>query len=468
MKIFSSTNNPIIRGGAGAGKTACVTVLSKCNSSKRFLYLSFGRENTVGVKKRFGENVTSQTFHAFARKYLIDLGLLQNTNITPKIKSSDVISAAKKNNYHIDNEIAFHVIAMIDFICKNPVPISYCTHYFTGSNGGSELSVDKRQFAVDTFKYYWKYAFTDSSIPITHDMYLKRLSFCRSITVPYDIIVMDEFQDATSIMNVIATTFVSSPDYKTVRLGDPMQCVFMYQGAIGHRILKHPDIQLNKTKRCGVNITRVSNALIDKTIGHGDLVPMLPAEHEDSVEVSTLKKHAVDTDEKAAYLARYNATILKAMITLNKLDIKFSIPNSLSTGYLSKIHELIALSQNDKRCSLKKLFRSLKDFKKHATVIDDKETLLLVGIVESYGNNVEALKADLVNIDKNQTSQENARYLLSTIHQAKGATYNNVVLAADVSKLEDIKEEEVYVIYTGITRARLKLILPTKLKELLD
>jgi len=467
MKIFEITNHPIIRGVAGAGKTACVSTLSKCNPTTRFLYLSFGKQNTVGVKKRFGDNVTSQTFHAFARQHLIDTDRLSNTNIVPKIKTNDVISIGRKVGYQIDNELAFHVIAMIDFICKNPVPISYCAHYFEGSNGGSDLSIDKRQIAVDTFKYYWKYVFTDASMPITHDLYLKQLSFCRVIDIPYDIIVMDEYQDATAIMNVIAMTFIGGERYKTIRLGDPMQCVFMYQGAIGHKTLQYPDTQLNQTKRCGTSITAVANALINRSIGHGSLEPMKPASHSDEVMVSTLKKHATDTNEKAAYLARYNATILKAMITLNKLDIKFSIPNSLSTGYLAKIDDLIALAQNDKRGRLKKLFRSMKDFKNHATVIDDKETLLLIGIVESYGKDVKKLKDDLVNIEKNQVSKEQARYLLSTIHQAKGATYNTVVLAADVSKVEGIKEEEVYVNYTAITRASKKLVLPNKLAELI-
>ena len=468
MKIFESTNNPIIRGAAGAGKTDCVGVLSKCNAVSRFLYLSFGKENTVGVKKRFGANVESKTFHAFARQYLIDNGALINTNIKSKIKTSDIIAVAKKAGYHIDNEIAFHVIAMVDFICKNPVPTSYCTHYFNASNGGGDLNIDKRQMAVDTFKYYWKYAFSDLSMPITHDMYLKLLSFCKNISAPYDVIVMDEFQDATAIMNVIATIFVDNSAYKTIRLGDPMQCVFMYQGAVGHKILQHPNIQLNQSRRCGVNITKVANALVEKSIGHGNLEPMLPASHADHVEVSSLKQHAKTSDEKGAYLARYNATILKAMITLNKMGIKFSIPNSLSTGYIGKIYELIALQKNDRRCTLKKLYRNMKDFKNHAAVIDDKETLLLIGIVEAYGNNTDALKADLTNIEKNQTSKEQARYLLGTIHQAKGATYNTVIVAPDVSGLDDIKEEEVYVNYTAITRASKKLILPEKLKGLID
>ena len=91
---------------------------------------------------------------------------------------------------------------------------------------------------------------------------------------------------------------------------------------------------------------------------------------------------------------------------------------------------------------------------------------MLIGIVESYGKNTQSLREDLANIEMNQVSREDARYLLNTIHQSKGSTFNTVVMAADVAEIEGIKEEEVYVIYTAITRARKKLVLPQKLKEL--
>jgi hypothetical protein len=466
MRIFSATPNPIIRGSAGVGKTDCVTVLSKCNAEKDFLYLSFGKENTESVKKRFGKNVTSQTFHAFARRYLIKMGMMINKPISQKLKLNDIINAALAGDYHIDNESAFHVISLLEFICNKAVPISYCTEYFKGKNQGVDLNIEKRQLVVDAFKYIWKEAFINPDIPVTHNMYLKLLSFCKEIDTHYDVIIMDEFQDATPIMHLISETFVKDERYRTVRLGDPMQCVFLYQGAIGHKTLMSPDIQLNKSRRCGKSITKVANTLIDKTIGHNGLLPMEPASHADEVTIKSLKTHATETTENAAYLARYNATILKAMISLNKMNIKFSIPNSLSNGYVNKINEIIKLSQNDKKCQLKKLYRNLKDFKKHAGVIDDRETLLLIGIVESYGKNTQSLREDLANIEMNQVSREDARYLLNTIHQSKGSTFNTVVMAADVAEIEGIKEEEVYVIYTAITRARKKLVLPQKLKEL--
>ena len=467
MKIFKNTNNPIIRGSAGAGKTSCVAILSKCNVNKSFLYLSFGKENAMDSKERFGDNVTSKTFHAFARQYLLDNGLLTNTNIVSKLASSDISRIAKEAGCYIDSEISFHVIAIIDFICKNPIPASYCTHYFTGSNGVNDLAIEKRQMAVDIFRYYWKYVFNSEWMPITHDVYLKKLSFCRVIDVPFEFVIMDEFQDATPIMVAISKLFVDDHRYMTIRLGDPMQCIFMYQGAIGYQVLKHPDIQLAKSKRCGKKITSIANSLVEKSIGHCDLEPMVGADHEDIVIISTLKEHMSSGVEKAAYLTRYNATILKAMITLNKADVKFCTQQKFSTGYLNKVYDIIAFVKKERNSRLKKLYRSIKDLKNHASAIDDRETLLLISIVDSYKGDMEQLKQDIANIDKNQVSKGDARYILSTIHQSKGSTYNTVIIAADVSKVEGITEEEVYVSYTGITRARKKLIIPKKLSDLI-
>ena len=249
--------------------------------------------------------------------------------------------------------------------------------------------------------------------------------------------------------------------------GDPMQCIFMYQGAIGYQLLKQPDIQLTQSKRCGRNITSVANKLVDLSIGHGDLEPMTGADHNDEVVVSSLKEHITNSDEKAAYLTRYNATILKAMITLNKANIKFCTQQKFTSGYLSKIYDIISFVKKEKGNRLKKLYRSIKDLKNHATAIDDKETLLLISIVESYKGDSEQLKSDISNIEVNQVAKDQARYMLSTIHQAKGATYSNVILAADIAKLEGISEEEVYVNYTGITRASRKLIIPKKISELI-
>ena len=93
--------------------------------------------------------------------------------------------------------------------------------------------------------------------------------------------------------------------------------------------------------------------------------------------------------------------------------------------------------------------------------------MLLISIVESYKGDSEQLKSDISNIEVNQVAKDQARYMLSTIHQAKGATYSNVILAADIAKLEGISEEEVYVNYTGITRASRKLIIPKKISELI-
>ena len=117
-----------------------------------------------------------------------------------------------------------------------------------------------------------------------------------------------------------------------------------------------------------------------------------------------------------------------------------------------------------------KTFHSFDQFKTFATNVDDVELLSKIKIVEKYGDRV----LELISRIRSSVVKDikTADTVLSTVHKAKGLEFDTVVLMDDFSDFreqglqpKDVPEDEANLIYVAITRAKMRLVVNSLVKE---
>ena len=117
-----------------------------------------------------------------------------------------------------------------------------------------------------------------------------------------------------------------------------------------------------------------------------------------------------------------------------------------------------------------KTFHSFNQFKTFATNVNDVELLSKIKIVEKYGAHVPEL---ISRIRSNVVKDiKTADTVLSTVHKAKGLEFDTVVLMDDFPdfkeqglQLKNVPEDEANLIYVAITRAKMRLVVNSLVKE---
>ena len=117
-----------------------------------------------------------------------------------------------------------------------------------------------------------------------------------------------------------------------------------------------------------------------------------------------------------------------------------------------------------------KTFHSFNQFKTFATNVNDVELLSKIKIVEKYGDHVPEL---ISRIRSNVVKDiKTADTVLSTVHKAKGLEFDTVVLMDDFPdfreqrlQLKNVPEDEANLIYVAITRAKMRLVANSLVKE---
>lgn len=456
-----------IVGVPGAGKTTFICELSGRLNDEKLLYLSFGRENTKNAMSKLPSNVTALSFHAFSKRQM----RIESKRISPRYTMNIVNSSLQSINIRDLSPAQIEAITLLmeDFCMSsqgiNKLP-SILKH-----NRYPIMNNDELKKTVISFNMLWNAIWAEgSNHPVTHDMYLKRLSMIQ-VKIPYQRVFIDETQDLNDAMvSLVNNIAASNPNTQIVRLGDPCQQIFGFRGASSEFANSQFDFRLQKTHRFGRKLADFCNAIMnDQRVGYYTNI----TSDNDKTEVykTPTIKHLtsmIKNGRKVTYIARYNASLFNLIKHLAEHGITYS---ALGDSH----HQEMKYYKNLYQLMKGKRFRvgtfanhSYRSFYNASVQHDDRQAILACQFVESIDEPGEEIFDKL---EKLYVAKGKAQVLLTTIHQAKGMEFRHLVVSGDLPECFDHEKqktiatsrEDLHLVYTAITRAKESIALPRPL-----
>lgn len=265
--------------------------------------------------------------------------------------------------------------------------------------------------------------------------------------IPADYVLFDEAQDADPLMLGILLRQKST---QVIYVGDAHQQIYAWRGAINAmQQLPLPESRLTTSFRFGETIADVANALLG---GLNETVPLLGNPNQKSSVVN--KPH---TKMRDAILCRTNARAMELLLAGLVHGDKVSL--QADHQKLNRFVDAASLLKQGKRVTdVPELawFNSWHDVHEYCETNEGSDIKPLVKLVDDHGT--DPLKKALAKI----TPLEQADYVISTAHKAKGLEWNRVHIEDDyqfkINGLEHkITDEELRLLYVACTRAKVSL-----------
>lgn len=430
---------------AGTGKTSTLKAIGEALDDKRCLYLAFNRAIADEAAKKFPRNVECRTSHSlayreFGAKYKArlnqklngdalaqHLGILEFHGIRPKTLCSlalDTIRIFCQGNS--DRISSFHVpsqeLAVIGL-----------------TNDSEAVSARVVQIAQKTWEEMLK---PRGHLPVTHDFYLK-LWAMSSPVLHADVIMLDEAQDANSLLLGLLLKTVDQGKSQVIFVGDRYQQIYSWRGAINamQRFQAGKVARLTQSFRFGDAVADVANEVLTKILGSEHQIRGNPA------RVSRL----LDEEKPNAILCRTNAECIRQVMRSLDAGLKVHLQGG-TTEFKATIRGIADL-QNGRTPHLQSLslftsYEQLVEFSKSDLGKDLQSALRLV-----HEHGVEKLLEVIESIERN--SSLSADVVVSTGHKAKGCEWDKVRLGNDFRSPNDKNyvDEDGNLLYVAVTRA---------------
>jgi F-box protein 18 (helicase) len=456
-----------IVGVPGAGKTTFICELSARLKNESLLYLSFGRENTKNAMSKLPGNVSALSFHAFSKRQM----KIESKRITPRYTMNMINNSFQKININdlSPAQIEATTLLMEDFcmssqgLAKLPVMLKHSRY--------PKMTSDELKKAVMSFNLLWNATWAEkSNLPVTHDMYLKRLSMV-PVKLHYKRIFIDETQDLNDAMVALVNNLASSnPNIQIVRFGDPCQQIFVFRGASTEFSNSQFDFRLQKTHRFGSKLADFCNAIMnDHRVGY--YTNIISSNDKTEVYKTPTINHLtsmIKNGRKITYIARYNASLFHLIKHLADKNITYSALGDSHHQEMKYYRNLYQLMQGKRFKSGTFANHSYRSFYNSSVQQNDRQAILACQFVESIDDQGEEIFDKL---EKLYVEKGKAQVLLTTIHQAKGMEFRHLVVSGDMPECFDheskkiiaTNREDLHLIYTAITRAKQSIALPKSL-----
>lgn len=264
IDMAKSGNSLIVNAYAGTGKSTTFEFIAAACPSKKILYVTFGKENIIAAQSKFPNNVTCSTAHGLAYRYVnAQIPLYKKRLVITNLSVSGLLNALdieSEKNREENVILATLAIGVINAYCKSVDMSINGTHFLPNEEN---IKPDAKTMAVNMARLYWEMA-TEGKVYLTHDMYLKMWQVSCP-TLPYDLILFDEAQDADPLMIDV----INRQKAQTIVVGDEHQQIYSFRGAVN--ALKIFDISnhssLTQSFRYGPRIAELANQILYKYKG---------------------------------------------------------------------------------------------------------------------------------------------------------------------------------------------------------
>lgn len=488
-----------VQAGAGTGKSATLALIAQAQRHKHpgatAWYLTFNRRNADEVQatfKKYGlTNARASTAHSYANRacraipslrHMVERLNKRDLKYSDEMRLLGIPRASRCMAAEINSD-ATHPAARIVMPNQDPT-FSTQRRFFTLTRKTVERfcqSADRevtwqhvpslaslhpelrplvRQELVASGQRMWdELSNPDSPLGTGHAHYLKSWALTNpTIGKPGDVILYDEAQDANP---VLAEAILAQRGRVQVALvGDQFQQIYSFMGCIDamQGFVALPDVTalpLTESRRFGPAIATEANRVLDKLDPSREgirLVGIGPrAGHVQHVYTDE------DTFTVTAVVCRTNALVIEHI--LSQVAAGRRVHSTIDIQQLFQLANDVALVEAGRADEAKHpVLQGFTDLDLWEAWLGDdepenQELRDEVNAVLDYGiDKIKALASVLV------AKPQSADVTVSTVHKAKGGTWDSVLVDMGEQPIADDDDEMLRLLYVALTRARHRVL----------
>ena len=466
VEVASQGKDLKIKAFAGSGKTSTLVAISREMSGKG-LYLAYNKAIQMDAARKFPLHVDCKTAHSIAYRataYQIK-DRVRTLSIFDILRYMDI----KRICCYEENDIAYLTLKLLRVFInsdRNKIDhqfrLSKVFEEVAGNNGEETRAIIN--YVIDRAAEYWQTCTErGSTLPIEHDFYLKMYQLSSpDLSSVYDFILFDECQDA----NPVLLDILLKQRCQKIYVGDEHQQIYSWRGSINSFAKLGGEVcYLSRSFRFGNEISQLANIIIT-------------SKNEEKLLCGSASIETKVTGNKLTapftILCRTNARIIEKILTFqkNKLHVVGGVNEILNlakSGYA-----LFSGSPNKVEHVKLKHFKSWDAMLYFNHKYQDPDITFLAKLIKEHKGSFKKIINQIENAC--YVEEGKAEVTLSTIHKSKGREWDNVVLEDDFIiftnevPLEEIlvyDVEELNLIYVGITRTKVNLLLSTGVSSFL-
>lgn len=462
---------------AGSGKTVTLYEYAKRRPDLRKIYISYNRNvRQFAQNELFKDvkNIKHLTFDAICYHQYNDINTRENFVQSLLVDKLPInIKEKYQNNWSILNAALTTLEQFWNDETKELEDKHICIpnwqkkmimEYKRKENCIIETEKQLKNVILQISKEIWE-KIQEGIIPWSHASLRKRF-YLENVQIQYDLILVDEAQDLTSVM---LYSVLQQRNSKKIFVGDEYQQIYQFQGTTNTFKVLHVDAirkKLSVTFRFGNQIASYANSIIQKCKQD----PQFQIQcFNDIHNAENNKKDNKGQEHKLqTLLFRKNSTMLKqAQWIVKKMGENEKI---FFQSDFDGLYEIVKRVYREKKENPKKFDRKYfsEDRDSHRMRIEQGS------VVEFVRDNDDPLQEmDHIRIFIDKT---NAKFILGTVHSVKGLEFDHVVLGEDLDlpTLKDVRNnidffnEEINILYTAITRAKKEVIFHPSLKNKME
>lgn len=444
-----------IKAYAGAGKTSTLKMLAARRPKQSGRYLAFNRDIAKDAKKKFPTSVVCTTWHALALRQVpeyfrdkLDLpkepphDLLERYGLGPLRLPSTVGKTVELSAFQLGATIQDATARFCNSAQSEPDVRHIQVSDLINERSAEEL----KSMLLPYVKRHWEESLSKASRSgISPDVYLKVWQMSEP-RIEADYVMCDEGQDSSGLMLAVLR---KQTHLQVLVVGDAHQQIYEWRGAINAMDYVRADqVALTESFRFGKRFAVLATKVLELL---GDTVPLRGQSHINSALIE-------EQDQRTAVnaiLCRKNATVIgelaRGLEAGHRVAVRANVKEIMA--FANGADRLMRGQRAWSPTSLA-LFDTWKDVQEYANTFSGRDLLPIVKIIDDQGTDY--LRSLLTRISK----EEDADYVISTIHGAKGLEWDRVRVCGDFRfKREDdgsmtLTDEEKRLLYVGITRAR--------------
>lgn len=484
--IIASTGDIKINAVAGSGKTTTMVAYARSRPvDARILYLAFNKSVRQEAIRKFAaqglSNVQVETAHSLAYRHVMKHSgyQLHEAGSYKPYELAELLQLPKMADVkaHADYVVATHVGKFLTYFCNSSKErVQELNYLDTVADPKAQAFVRTHYALIERSCRLLLKKMNAEETPITHDFYLKKFQLAKP-DLAFDYILFDEGQDASGAM----LDFFFHQRATKVIVGDTHQQIYGWRHAVNALEKSNFDsFQLSTSFRFGAPIAELATQVLEWKAQLGADPP---------VALAGLGGNSQATDTKAV-ISRTNISLLAKAIEYlthhNNETQRIYFEGNLNSytyadtgGSLFDVLSLYNGRSAGIRDPLIRRMANLVELEEYARETEDGSLLMLINLVEDYGNELPALIKELKRRQVADGARHQAQLCFSTVHKSKGLEYDAVQLTDDFVGPDAIDRlarelavrpvepslmaqvlEEVNLLYVALTRAKNVLYVP--------
>lgn len=508
IDAFLAGKDICVQAGAGCGKSATLAFIADAQlrelPGRRARFITFNKRNATEVAETFAEygltNAEASTAHSLAYRACMSDPALKHMIIHmrrefPPIRTElamfDVPEASRCLRAEVDYDFDAKCYREVK-IPNVALPFSAQRRYLTLArdtvtrfcqSADPELSPSHvpylgemepalrplvRDSLTETGKRMWAELCSPAGrLKTGHAHYLKAWALTGpSIGSKGDVLLYDEAQDANPVL--ASVVLAQQGRVQLVLVGDEFQSLYGFNGAYDAMCgFAAQDgviiLPLSRSRRFGPQIAKVANRVLDVIDPmHKNPMRLIGAGPEDGKVLSDFTHN--DTLTVDAAVCSTNAQVIEQVVA--QTTAGRTVACTIDIGELVSLARDVELVKSGRAADAKepamRRFLNLDMWNEWLESPGADDTLLHsnVQVVIRYGyNQLQQLASAVVD------DPAEAEVTVSTIHKAKGGTWNRVLVQMGEARIKATDTDKLRMLYVAVTRARELVLLPPHLLD---